>query len=131
DELCDFVGSQAFEHVGVFTYSHEEGTTAFALDNDVPVREKAARRSRIMELQRRLVARRQRSRVGEHVRVVVDGPAADHELVLMARLATQAPDIDASVYLIECDPSRFKAGDFAEVEIVAARGYDLVARPVL
>src|SRR6266566_498520 len=40
DELCDFVGSQAFEHIGVFTYSHEEGTSAFALDNDVPEVEK-------------------------------------------------------------------------------------------
>jgi len=131
DELCDFVGSQAFEHIGVFTYSHEEGTSAFALDNDVPGIEKAARRDRIMGLQRRLVERRQRSRVGEHVRVLVDGPAPDHELVLTARLATQAPDIDASVYLTECDPSRFAAGDFAEVQIVAARGYDLIGRPVL
>jgi hypothetical protein len=51
--------------------------------------------------------------------------------VLKARLATQAPDIDASVFLDECDPSSFLPGDFAEVEIVGARAYDLIARPVL
>jgi tRNA A37 methylthiotransferase MiaB len=84
-----------------------------------------------MALQKRIVARRLRARVGERVRMVVDGPASDHELVLRGRLATQAPDIDAGVYLTECDPSAFRGGDFAEVEIVEARGYDLVARPVL
>jgi hypothetical protein len=63
--------------------------------------------------------------------VMVDGPSADHDLVLKARLSTQAPDIDASVYLTECDPSSLHSGDFAEVEIVGTRDYDLIARPVL
>jgi ribosomal protein S12 methylthiotransferase len=62
--------------------------------------------------------------------MVVDGPASDHELVLKGRLATQAPDIDGSVFLTECDPSRFSGGDFVEVEIVGARHYDLIARPL-
>ena len=48
-----------------------------------------------------------------------------------ARLESQAPEIDACVYLTECDPSAFRGGDFAEVEIVGARDYDLIARPVL
>ena len=43
----------------------------------------------------------------------------------------QAPDIDASVYLTECDPSEFSAGTFADVEIVGALDYDLIARPVV
>ena len=47
------------------------------------------------------------------------------------RLATQAPDIDASVFLTECDPSAFRSGDFVEVEIVGARDYDLIARPTI
>jgi hypothetical protein len=62
---------------------------------------------------------------------VVDGPASDHDLVLKGRLMTQAPDIDAVVYLTECDPSSFRAGDFTDVDIVDAREYDLIARPVL
>jgi ribosomal protein S12 methylthiotransferase len=130
DELCAFVGDHAFDHVGVFTYSHEEGTPAFELDDDVPAKLKKARRSRVMGLQKRLVARRQRTRIGERARIVVDGPSSDHALVLKGRLSSQAPDIDASVFLTDCDPSSLRPGDFAEVEIVGARGYDLLARPL-
>jgi ribosomal protein S12 methylthiotransferase len=130
DELRQFVSDHAFDHLGVFTYSHEEGTSAFAMDDDVPGRTKQARRARLMSLQKRLASRRNRARVGERARILVDGPASDHDLVLKGRLATQAPDIDAAVFLTECDPSTLRAGQFAEVEIVGARQYDLIARPV-
>ena len=63
--------------------------------------------------------------------MLVDGLSPDHDLVLKGRLASQAPDIDASVFLDHCDPSTLGPGDFVEVEIVGARGYDLIARPVL
>jgi ribosomal protein S12 methylthiotransferase len=128
-ELSAFIGDHVFDHVGVFTYSHEEGTSAFQLADDVPAREKTARRARVMGLQKTLVKARQKARVGERVRVMVDGPSSDHDLVLKARLATQAPDIDASVFLTECDPSLYRAGDVIDVEIVGANGYDLIARP--
>jgi ribosomal protein S12 methylthiotransferase len=129
EELRAFVADHAFDHVGVFTYSHEEGTSAFHLPDDVPAKTKAARRSRVMTLQKRLVEARLKARVGTRARVLVDGPSSDHDLVLKARLATQAPDIDASVFLTECDPSAYRAGDFVDVEIVEAAGYDLIARP--
>jgi hypothetical protein len=61
---------------------------------------------------------------------MVDGPTGEHELVLKARLSTQAPDIDPCVYLTDCDRSACRTGDFAEVEIVGARDYDLIARPI-
>ena len=61
---------------------------------------------------------------------MIDGPASEHELVLKGRLATQAPDIDAGVYLTDCDPSSFPIGGFVEVEIVGSRDYDLIARPL-
>jgi ribosomal protein S12 methylthiotransferase len=130
-ELCAFVEDHAFDHVGVFTYSHEEGTSAYDLRDDVPAKAKTLRRNRVMRLQKKLVRERQRRRIGERVRVLVDGPSSDHDLVLRARLSTQAPDIDASVYLTECDPSAHRSGDFVEVEIVGARDYDLLARPVV
>jgi ribosomal protein S12 methylthiotransferase len=130
NELREFVSDHAFDHVGVFTYSHEEGTSAHALADDVPARIKTGRRNRLMGLQKRLVGKRNRERVGDRERAVVDGPSADHELVLRARLASQAPEIDASVYLTDCDPSTYCPGDFVEVEIVGARDYDLIARPV-
>jgi ribosomal protein S12 methylthiotransferase len=130
DQLCSFVTDHAFDHLGVFTYSHEEGTSAYAFQNDVPAATKATRRNRLMSLQKRLVSKRNRRRVGERTRAVVDGPAPDHELVLRGRLASQAPEIDSGVYLTEFDPSSYKTGDFVDVEIVGAKEYDLIVRPV-
>ncbi len=130
DELCAFVEAHRFDHVGVFTYSHEEGTAAFALTDDVTGPEKRARRSRLMRLQQQLVRRRLKGRVGERVRVLVDGPAGEHELVVKGRLSTHAPDIDASVYFTECDPSLLTPGAFVDAEIVGTHDYDLIARPL-
>ena len=130
EELCQFVEDQSFDHIGVFTYSHEEGTSAYDLKDGVSAAAKARRRRRVMALQKRLITKRQKNRIGERARVLVDGPSADHDLVLKARLPSQAPDIDASVYLTDCDPSSYRAGDFADVEIVGANAYDLIARPL-
>src|SRR5262245_2671629 len=129
-ELCRFVEDQSFDHLGVFTYSHEEGTSAYELEDGLSGAIKARRRQRVMSLQKRLVAKRCKSRIGQRARIIVDGPSSDHDLVLKGRLSTQAPDIDASVFLTECDPSSYRAGDFADVEIVDARAYDLIARPL-
>jgi ribosomal protein S12 methylthiotransferase len=129
-ELQSFIKSVQFEHLGVFTYSHEEGTTAHALADDVPAGVKERRRSSLMSLQKRIVARAHRGRVGQQVRLLVDGPSAEHELVLRARTAGQAPDIDPLVYLTDCDPSDVAPGQFLHAEIVASRDYDLLARPL-
>ena len=129
EELTGFISDHAFDHLGVFTYSHEEGTSAHELADDVAARTKAARRARVMRLQGKLVTKRQRARIGERVRVLVDGPSPEHELVLKGRLFSQAPDIDASVFLTDCDPSRYRAGDFVDARIVGATGYDLLAQP--
>ncbi|HXH05107.1 MAG TPA: 30S ribosomal protein S12 methylthiotransferase RimO [Vicinamibacterales bacterium] len=129
DELCAFVRDMEFDHVGVFTYSHEEGTAAGALADDVPARVKRERRDRLMALQRRLVARRQRTRIGSRLRVLVDGASPEHPLVLQGRHEGQAPEIDPVVYLTDADPEALPPGRMVEVEIVGARGYDLVGRP--
>lgn len=130
EALCDFVRVVCFDHVGVFTYSHEEGTSAFALADDVPAEVKEARRDALMALQRDIVAARQRDRVGRTATLIVDGPSPDHELVVCARLEGQAPDIDPLAYLTDCDPSLLRPGDLIDAEIVGAEGYDLLARPL-
>jgi len=130
-QLRSFVTAAGFDHLGVFTYSHEEGTSAHQLDDDVPGPVKRRRQAELMRLQRGIVGRAQRARIGERVRVLVDGPAAEHDLVLRGRLEGQAPDIDSLVYLTDCDPSTLTAGQFIQAEIVASRAYDLVARPRL
>ena len=129
-ELEDFVKTVRFDHVGVFTYSHEEGTSAHQLADDVGAGMKTSRRNRLMKVQKRLVGDAQKARIGTAVRLVVDGPAAEHELVLRARLESQAPDIDPLVYLTECDPAEFTAGQFIQAKVVGSRDYDLLARPL-
>ena len=129
-ELEGFISEIGFDHVGVFTYSHEEGTSAHDLKDDVPVATKRKRQDRLMARQRDIVAARQLRRLGEKTRLVVDGPSPEHELVLQGRLPGQAPEIDPVVYLTDCDPSAFPMGSFVDVEIVGAEGYDLVARPL-
>ena len=129
-ELEQFVSDIEFDHVGVFTYSHEEGTRAFATADDVPAAVKRKRRNSLMARQKKIVTRAQRDRVGTQVRVLVDGPSPEHELVLQGRLQGQAPDIDPMVILTDCDPSFYSAGDLINARIVGARAYDLVATPV-
>ena len=130
DDLCRFVEEMQFDHLGVFAYSHEEGTSAHALCDDVTATEKRKRRARVMRLQKQIVAKAHRARVGRRVHVMVDGPSAEHELVLQGRLEGQAPDIDPVVYLTDCDPTAAEAGQLIEAELTGARGYDLVARPL-
>ncbi|OFW51718.1 MAG: ribosomal protein S12 methylthiotransferase RimO [Acidobacteria bacterium RIFCSPLOWO2_12_FULL_68_19] len=129
-DLLGFVEAVRFDHVGVFTYSHEDGTAAHALSDDVPAPVKRDRRGRLMRAQERIVTRAQQARVGSHARLLVDGPTTEHELVLRGRLEGQAPDIDSLVYLTECDPAGIAPGTFLDVELVGHRGYDLVARPL-
>ena len=128
-DLLEFVDHVGFDHLGVFTYSHEEGTSAHQLTDSVPAAVKRRRQAQVMSRQKRIVARRQRTRVGQRMRLLVDGSSTEHQLVLRGRLQSQAPDIDPQVYLTDCDPAAVHAGDFLDVEIVGARGYDLVARP--
>jgi ribosomal protein S12 methylthiotransferase len=129
-ELEAFIAEVGFDHVGVFTYSHEEGTSAHDLADDVPAATKKKRQDRLMARQRDLVAARQRARLGERTRLVVDGRSPEHELVVQGRLPGQAPDIDPVVYLTDCDPSEFPKGAFIDVEIVGSQDYDLIARPL-
>ena len=130
-ELESFVADTGFDHVGVFTYSHEEGTRAFGLSDDVPAATKQRRRNSLMSRQKKIVAKTFRSRVGTEVDLLVDGPSPEHPMVVQGRLEGQAPDIDSVVYLTDCDPSAFEAGDLIRARIVAARGYDLVAAPLI
>ena len=101
-----------------------------ALEDDVPRRVKVSRRNALMSLQKRLVRRAQKRRLGERVRVLVDGPSPEHGLVLRGRLESQAPDIDSCVYLTDADPETCRPGDFVDGTIVGAREYDLVVQPL-
>jgi len=130
EELRGFVKDTEFDHVGVFTYSHEEGTRAWVLSDDVSAKTKNARRNEIMRVQKQIVRRRQRARIGETVRVMVDGPSPQSSLVIQGRLEGQAPDIDPVVYLDECDAAVTSPGRLVTARVTGARDYDLIATVV-
>jgi ribosomal protein S12 methylthiotransferase len=130
ETLKSFVQDVRFDHLGVFTYSHEEGTSAYALADDVPARVKRQRRAELMSVQKRLVRKSQRARRGERVRVMADGPSSEHPLVLRGRLSTQAPDIDSCVYLTGADPETLLPGQIVDGTIVGSREYDLLVEPL-
>jgi len=60
----------------------------------------------------------------------VDGASPEHELVLQGRLEGQAPDIDPVVFLTDCDPEAYHAGQLIRARVVDAKGYDLIAAPI-
>ncbi len=131
EELRQFVETTGFDHVGVFAYSHEEGTAADRwYEDDVPRRVKEQRQRALMATQKQVVAAANRRRIGARVRVLVDGPSPEHPLVLCGRLPSQAPEIDPLVYLSEADPAACRPGALVDGEVVAAGGYDLVVRPL-
>jgi ribosomal protein S12 methylthiotransferase len=128
-ELEAFVEDTRFDHLGVFTYSHEEDTRAFTAADDVSPSTKRKRRDRVMKRQQRIVAKAQTARVGMEAAILIDGPSPEHELVVQGRLEGQAPDIDPVVYLTDCDPSSLVSGSLIKARIVGSRGYDLLATP--
>jgi ribosomal protein S12 methylthiotransferase len=130
DELARFVEDTGFDHVGVFTYSHEEGTRAHAVADDVPAHVKAARRDRIMTLQRSIVARRRQGATGRVVTVMVDGVSSESDLVMTGRTVGQAPEIDSQVIFTECDPTDLVPGTLVQARILGGAGYDLLAAPL-
>ncbi|HVO11538.1 MAG TPA: 30S ribosomal protein S12 methylthiotransferase RimO [Vicinamibacteria bacterium] len=123
DELLAFVEAAQLDNVGVFTYSHEEGTTAHRLADDVPRRVKRARQRRLLALQKRISARRNRRLVGREVEVLVEGTHPDSDLLLCGRMASQAPEIDGQVIL---NDGRAQGGSFVTCRISEAHAYDLV-----
>jgi ribosomal protein S12 methylthiotransferase len=127
EELLGLVRSAAFDNVGVFTYSDEEGTASFDLADRVPQPLKERRRRRLLALQQSISARRNRARIGERVEVLVEGTHPDTDLLLRGRLATQAPEIDGSVIV---NDGAAAPGTFVTCEITEAHPYDLVGRVV-
>ncbi len=127
EELLAFVESGQFESVGVFTYSDEEGTGSFELPDRVPAKVKERRRQRLMSLQKRISTRRNRTRVGERLEVLVEGTHDDTDLLLRGRAATQAPEIDGQVLI---NDGTAAPGSFVTCEVTDAHPYDLVARIV-
>lgn len=123
--LVDFIKDQQFDRVGVFTYFQEDGTDAAKLPGQVPDDVKVARQARLMDVQREISLARNEALVGSIVDVLIDGPAAEDERVLVGRTASQAPEVDGQVF-IDGPPADVRPGQIRQVRIDRASDYDLV-----
>ena len=126
-KLEDFVQEVQLDRVGVFAYSHEEGTPAYEFPNQVPAEIAQERHDRLMEIQADISLAKHQQLVGSVHTVLIDGESQETELLLEGRLEGQAPDIDGVVYITEGDTEQ---GRFEQVEITDAHPYDLVGRIV-
>jgi ribosomal protein S12 methylthiotransferase len=116
ETLLQFIEETRFERLGVFKYSKEEGTRAARREGHLTSRAKESRWKKAMALQRRIALEQTTAMVGKTIRVLVEAPG-------LARSEADAPEVDARVFV----PKRLPVGEFAEVRIVAASEYDLVA----
>jgi ribosomal protein S12 methylthiotransferase len=123
--LMDFVQSQRFDRLGVFTYFPEDGTPAATLSGQLTEKIKKERQRKLMNLQKKISREKHKHLVGTVQKVLIDGPSVESEYLLRGRLASQAPDVDGQVY-IQSPPVDAKAGQFRMVKILKAAAYDLV-----
>ncbi len=121
--LFDFVKEAEFEHVGVFTYSLEEGTPAFGLGDPVPERTKQSRKRKLLELQQKISRAKNQALVGQVLEVLVEGAHEETDMVLKGRHRGQAPEVDGNVLIVGGEP---RIGAIQSVRITEAHAYDLV-----
>ena len=125
-EMKEFVQQQAFDHLGVFTYSHESTTPSADFPGHHSEEEKNRRRDTIMEIQQQIACTRAAARVGEQLDVLIDQPLDSDANAWVGRTAGDAPDVDAVVY-VTGEKFPLQAGHIVNCEVVASKDYDLVA----
>ena len=124
--LKNWVQDTKFDRLGVFTYSHEENTSAFDLEDDVPAEVKAARAEEIMAIQQEVSMRLNGEKVGKEFKVLIDRKEGNF---FIGRTEFDSPDVDNEV-LIDATKHFVRQGDFVQVKVYEASDYDLYAEPV-
>jgi ribosomal protein S12 methylthiotransferase len=125
--LKAWVEAMRFERLGCFTYSHEENTHAFNLEDDVPEEVKLARANEIMEIQSQISWELNQAKIGETFKVVIDRKEGTY---FVGRTEFDSPDVDNEV-LIDATNTYLKTGEFATVKVTEAADFDLYAEVVL
>lgn len=120
DELIAFLEKHQFDRVGIFNYSHEENTTAYLLEDDIPAEIKAARAQRIMEVQQEISYQKNQEKIGKIVTVLVDKKEAGRYL---GRTEWDSVEVDNEV-IIHAN-KKLSIGEFVQVKITKAFDYDL------
>lgn len=124
--LKNWVKEMRFERLGCFTYSHEENTHAYKLEDDVPEYIKEQRAAEIMEIQGQISWELNQRYVGEVYRCLVDRVEDGY---FVARTEFDSPEVDNEV-LVDAKKHYLRVGDFVDVMIVEAADFDLYAEPV-
>jgi ribosomal protein S12 methylthiotransferase len=119
--LCDFVTEKRFDHVGVFTYSAEEGTPAAQMPHQLPQAVKEQRKQTLMAIQQRISRAKNEGCIGQDVEVLIERVAKS---TAVGRTRRQAPEIDGITYVKGRD---LRVGDLVQACIVSASDYDLTA----
>jgi len=127
EALKTFVKEMRFDRLGCFTYSHEENTTAYELEDDVPEEIKLARANEIMEIQSQISWELNQEKIGKTFRCLIDRKEGNY---FVGRTEYDSPDVDNEV-LIDAKKHYVKTGDFVEVKIIDATDYDLYGEPVV
>ena len=120
EELKTFLHKMRFDRVGIFTYSHEEETTAFELDDNVPAGEKEARAQEIMEVQQDISLEKNLEKIGKTFKVLVDKKESGRYL---GRTEFDSVEVDNEVIIKTS--KKLVIGDFVYVKITKAYDYDL------
>lgn len=125
-ELKQWVSDMRFERLGCFTYSHEENTTAYLLEDDVPEEVKMQRANEVMEIQSQISWELNQEKIGKQFKVIIDRKEGAN---FIGRTQYDSPDVDNEV-LISKKNGYLRTGDFAKVKITAAEDFDLYGEVV-
>ena len=126
EELKQWVKDMRFERLGCFTYSHEENTHAFDLEDDIPEEEKQRRSSEIMKVQSQISWELNQEKVGNTYRCIIDRKEGNY---FVGRTEMDSPDVDNEV-LVDASKYYLKQGEFVTLKITEAADFDLYAEPV-
>ncbi|WP_336127186.1 30S ribosomal protein S12 methylthiotransferase RimO [Mesoflavibacter sp. CH_XMU1422-2] len=126
ETLKQWVTDMRFERLGCFTYSHEENTHAYNLEDDVPEEVKQDRANQIMEIQSQISWELNQEKIGQTFKVVIDRKEGNY---FIGRTEFDSPDVDNEV-LIDATTTYLKTGDFYNVKVVEAEDFDLYAQVV-
>ena len=125
-DLCEFIDDMKFERVGVFQYSHEDDTSAFELEDDVPTEVKIERANTVMEIQQDISLEKNTAKIGQIVRVLFDRKEGEF---FVGRTEYDSPEVDNEV-LVPATTNYVRVGDFANIKITDAQHYDLIGEVV-
>ena len=126
DELCQFVEAAQLDRLGVFSYSDEDSSKSYLLDGKVDARTIYNRKRKLMSIQRKISAKRNRKMIGQEVDVLIEGPSKESDLLWEARMSTQAPEIDGVCYISDPGEGPIASGQMRRMRITEAHDYDLV-----